>query len=746
MGFDYVMVLMIGLIVITSILWIIAWKKDAYLNIASIGNWIIFCLTIVGYLYFISLFISHQYNFQAVYQNTNNQMPFLLLISSSWAGQAGSLFLWLCMHSLTLLIALRYKQYKAYISPILLVNQSIILFLVYKAQPFLKTPVAFHNGIGLNPVLSHIYMSIHPPFAFLGYALISLLFAFTIAHLVHPIDIDWVVKVKKWVYCAFFCLSSTIILGSLWAYSVQGWGGLWAFDPIENASLVTWILLMVLIHHITWYQKRKIAPHFSLLLMILIFSSVYHMVMLLRSGLMEQLTQHAYMGESLLSVLLIIDIVYFLIPILIFCFRYKHIETDKEKKYFTSAPYSIFLFSFFMLFLAGLLFLQINQPLIQRFSTYTLPSLTSWFLPLFYVGVLGFLITNQLPSFLQVFHRNHHQLQLISMIVTNFLISLLLSFVFILLSGNKLTTTLLPIVFIFFSCLWIVDSVQIQKKESVKNLVDRITHIAISLLIISFTLSSTDSSVKSLFLLPSDTIALEKISITMKAPPVEKEAYIGDIQTYPIEMNTNGNLYPIHPSIWEYVRKTVKTQMKIPFIQRVGFLDMQVIPKQKNQIEFIADELVYFKDSEIVISNKIHSPSPGQEGLQLVSADVIIKKINQDSEYKEPYVTEVLHITKENNQSDIRFNITPSYSELLETELHWSISETNSILLQSADWNDGIQVDLVKKPFVVGIRFSYFLLLLILLVRILFFRYKKWGKQYLFPAYHHTPRRQRHTD
>ncbi|MCE5222659.1 cytochrome c biogenesis protein CcsA [bacterium] len=746
MGFDYVMVLMIGLIVITSILWIIAWKKDAYLNIASIGNWIIFCLTIVGYLYFISLFISHQYNFQAVYQNTNNQMPFLLLISSSWAGQAGSLFLWLCMHSLTLLIALRYKQYKAYISPILLVNQSIILFLVYKAQPFLKTPVAFHNGIGLNPVLSHIYMSIHPPFAFLGYALISLLFAFTIAHLVHPIDIDWVVKVKKWVYCAFFCLSSTIILGSLWAYSVQGWGGLWAFDPIENASLVTWILLMVLIHHITWYQKRKIAPHFSLLLMILIFSSVYHMVMLLRSGLMEQLTQHAYMGESLLSVLLIIDIVYFLIPILIFCFRYKHIETDKEKKYFTSAPYSIFLFSFFMLFLAGLLFLQINQPLIQRFSTYTLPSLTSWFLPLFYVGVLGFLITNQLPSFLQVFHRNHHQLQLISMIVTNFLISLLLSFVFILLSGNKLTTTLLPIVFIFFSCLWIVDSVQIQKKESVKNLVDRITHIAISLLIISFTLSSTDSSVKSLFLLPSDTIALEKISISMKAPPVEKEAYIGAIQTYPIEMNTNGNLYPIHPSIWEYVRKTVKTQMKIPFIQRVGFLDMQVIPKQKNQIEFIADELVYFKDSEIVISNKIHSPSPGQEGLQLVSADVIIKKINQDSEYKEPYVTEVLHITKENNQSDIRFNITPSYSELLETELHWSISETNSILLQSADWNDGIQVDLVKKPFVVGIRFSYFLLLLILLVRILFFRYKKWGKQYLFPAYHHTPRRQRHTD
>ncbi|MDD4663149.1 MAG: hypothetical protein PHD83_00605, partial [Caldisericia bacterium] len=520
----------------------------------------------------------------------------------------------------------------------------------------------------------------------------------------------------------------------------------WAFDPIENASLVTWILLMVLIHHITWYQKRKIAPQFSLLLMVLIFSSVYHMVMLLRSGLMEQLTQHAYMGKSLLTVLLIIDIVYFLIPLLTFYFRYKHIETDKEKKYYTSTPYSKFLFSFFMLCLAGLLFLQINQPLIQRFSTYTLPSLTSWFFPLFYFGVLGFLITNQLPSFLQVFHRNHHKLQLISMIVTNFLISFLLSFVFILSSGNKLTSTFLPIVFVFFSCLWIVGSVQIQKKESVKNLVDRITHIAISLLIISFTLSSTDSSVKSFFLLPSDTIALEEISVTMKAPSIEKEAYIGAIQTYPIEMNTNGNLYQIHPSIWEYVRKTVKTQMKIPFIQGVGFFDMQVIPKQKNQIEFISDELVYFKNSEIVISNRIHSPSPSQEGLQLVSADVIIKKINKDSEYKEPYVTEVLHITKENNQSDIRFNITPSYSELLETELHWNISETNSILLQSADWNDGIQVDLVKKPFVVGIRISYFLLLLILLVRILFFRYKKWGKQYLFPAYHHTPRRQRHTD
>ena len=746
MGFSNIFILMICIITITIVLWILSWKKDSLFNLAGIGNIIIFCLTVLGYLYFISLFITHQYGFQVVYQNSNNQMPFFLLISSSWAGQAGSLFLWLCLHSLTLLIALRYKQYKAYISPILLVNQSVILLLVYKAQPFLKTPVAFHNGIGLNPVLSHIYMSIHPPFAFLGYALISLLFAFAMAHLVHPIDIDWIVKVKKWVYGAFFCISSTIILGSIWAYSVQGWGGLWAFDPIENASLVTWILLMVLIHHITWYQKRKIAPQFSVLLMILIFSSVYHMVMLLRSGLMEKLTQHAYLGENLLAVLFIIDLVYFLIPLITFFVRYSTIETDEEKKYYTSTPYLKFLFSFFLLGLASLLFLQINQPLLQKFASTTLPSLSSWFFPLFYLGVLGFLIANQIPSFLQVFQRNPHKLKLISMSLTNLFISILLTLVFLLLSGNDLTTISLPIVFVFFCCLWMVDSVQVQKKESVKDLVDRITHIAISLLIISFTLSSTGSATHSLFLLPSDTIHLEEVSFTLKTPPVRKAGYIGDIQTYPIDMKTNGYLYKIHPAVWDYMRKTVKTQMKIPFIQRIGFFDMQVIPKQKNQIEFVSDELVYFQNAEIVLSNRILSESPDQEGLELVGADLIIKKMNQESDHIEPYVTEVLHLTKENDRSDIRFKITPPYSELLETELHWNVSETKTALLQSADWNNGIQVDLVRKPFVIGIRFSYFLLLLILLVRILFFRYKKWGKQYLFPAYHHTPRRQRHFD
>lgn len=744
MWFFFLQSLIICIMVLTIILWVVSRKKVSVVGLARAGNIVICCLTVFLYLLFIGLFITHQYQFQAVYQNSNNQMPWLLLISSSWAGQAGSLFLWLYMHSFTLLIALTYKKYQSFISLILLLNQAVILFLVMKAQPFEKTPVAFHDGIGLNPVLSHINMSIHPPFAFVGYALISLLFAFTIAHLLRPIDLEWLVKIKKWVYGAFFCLTCTIILGSVWAYSVLGWGGLWAFDAIENASLVTWILLMMLIHHINWFQKQKKAPHFSLLLIILTFASIYHMVMLLRSGLMEKLTQHAYLGDKLFTVLIMIDIVYFLLPFLLYCFRYNAIETDKEKTYYTSSPYLKNLFTFFLFCLSGILFIQINEPLLQNIVPIAFPPLSKWFLPLFYLLVLGFLLSNQIPFLLKVIQKHHHKIQLVSYTITSLFLAVLLTFLLVILSGKRINPSYWQIIFIFLSSLWIIESVQLQKKDSVKDLIDKATHIAISFLIISFTLSSTNTFSASIFLLPSDSIKIEETVYGMKNPVSKQKAYIGEKETYSIEMITPNKKINAYPTFWNYNRKSTWNLMKIPSIRRIGFQDIQTIPMQKDQIEFLGEEIIHFKNMELVITNRVYSQNQNHQDLSLISADLIIKQFNSGSTYTDPYTTEVLHLSREQDQLNVRFITTPNRSELLDTELHWRLSETNTILLQSVDWANGIQIDIVKKPFVIGVFFSYYLLLLLLGLRILFFRYKDWGKQYLFPSYHRNLRRKRH--
>lgn len=744
MGFEVFFILLTFLLLATSCLWLFSLAKNQLVKLAETGNIIIFFITLLFYGIFISLFLTHQFEFNVVYQNSNNQMPLFLLISSSWAGQAGSLFLWLAMHSIPLWLVLKYKRHQAIVSLILLLNHAVILFLVYKAQPFERTPIAFQNGIGLNPVLSHLYMSIHPPFAFLGYAMISLLFAFAISHLIRPATIDWLVYVKKWVYLAFFSLSTTIILGSLWAYSVLGWGGFWAFDPIENASLVTWIGLMLLIHHITWFQKQKIKPSFSVFLIILVFASVYHMVMLLRSGLMEKLTQHAYLGSNLFTVLIIIDVVYFLIPIGLFFLRYQIIETDQKKEYYSSTLAEKVLLTILMLGLGGLLFVHINQPLWEDYLNLSIPFGFSKYFPLFCLIILGWLVLIQIPVLKMLLQRNRHKIQQISNVVTSYLLAMLLTFLFIILSGNSIPILSPSMLFIFLSSLWIIQSAQIEKKDTVKNLVDRISHIAIGLMIVSVVLSSSNITYQTLFLLPNEKVTLKNIVYHNNGLPKGESAYIGTIKTYPLSIQSGSYFAQTNPTIWTYERKSALNLLKIPSIIRVGLQDVQVIPKSTQQIEFMAEEIVHFQNSELVISNRVFKSFSDQATLKPVSAELIIKQYNAASDHIEPYNTEILQLTSVINNQEIRFETNPKKSALLGSEIHWSLSDANTILLRSPDWNEGIQYEIVCKPFMIGVWISYYLLLLTLIVRLLFFHYKEWGRRYLFPSYQHEQKRRRH--
>jgi len=744
MGLEVLFIVLTFLILATSSLWIFSLKKHHLTKLAETGNRIVFFSTLLFYGIFISLFLTHQFEFNVVYQNSNSQMPWLLLLSSSWAGQAGSLFLWLTMHSLTLWIVLSYKKHQALVSLILLLNHAVILFLVYKAHPFEKAPIAFQNGIGLNPVLSHLYMSIHPPFAFLGYAMISLLFAFAISHLIKPVTIDWLVVVKKWVYVAFFALSTTIILGSLWAYSVLGWGGFWAFDPIENASLVTWIGLMLLIHHITWYQKQKMRPTFSVFLIIILFASVYHMVMLLRSGLMEKLTQHAYLGSNLMLVLMIIDIVYFLIPLVLFLFRYSIIETDPKKEYYSSTPYVKILFTILTLGLAGLLFFQINQPLWKNFLGISFPAGFSAYMPLFNLIIFGWLVLIQIPFIKTLFQRSRHKIQQISQLVTSYLLAILLTFLFLLLSGNTISILSPAMWCVFLASLWMIQSALVDKKDTMKNLVDRLSHMAIGFLIVSVILSASNTSTLALFVLPNEKITYQKDAYQHQERPKEEKAYIGSINAYPLNIQTEGHTYKTNPTIWTYDRKSMTNQIKIPSIIRTGLKDLQVIPKRTQQIEFTAEEVIHFQNSELVVSNRVFKPYSDSAVLKPVSAELIIKQYNTASDHIEPYNTEILRLTSVMNDREIRYETNPSKSELLGSEIHWSLSDNNTILLRSPDWREGIQYEIVRKPFMIGIKLSYLFLLLTLLARLLFFHYKEWGRQYLFPGYQHEQKRRRH--
>lgn len=149
----------------------------------------------------------------------------------------------------------------------------MVLILFYTS--FRSNSKTVSDGLGLNPMLSHPLMYIHPPFAFLGYAFLGLIYAYAVSSLIKREYSSWIKNSKmdnvisSWFY---YCNCA----GSLWAYETLGWGGYWSFDPIENGTLITWLFIVALLHTSLLYKRYGRGLKFSILLAILSFAGVMH--------------------------------------------------------------------------------------------------------------------------------------------------------------------------------------------------------------------------------------------------------------------------------------------------------------------------------------------------------------------------------------------------------------------------------------------------------------------------------------
>lgn len=208
-------------------------------------------------------FIGNDYSLDYVAKYSSPDMPVYLKAAALWAGQAGSMLFWLFLLSgFTALIA--YRRLK---DPDVLTNHALlvlnvvelfflaILILVDSSNPFLQAMNP--NPAGLNPLLMHWAMVLHPPTLFIGYAGFTVPFAYALAALIaKDPSTEWVNRAHRWTLFAWLFLSVGIILGALWAYVVLGWGGYWGWDPVENASLVPWLTGVALMHSFTAYRRR----------------------------------------------------------------------------------------------------------------------------------------------------------------------------------------------------------------------------------------------------------------------------------------------------------------------------------------------------------------------------------------------------------------------------------------------------------------------------------------------------------
>ena len=218
---------------------------------------------------------SHDFNVEYVSSYTSRNLPAFYLWSALYAGQKGSLLFWATVLSFfgALAVALTSGRHRAYVPDAGAVVSIVIAFFVgtmlAAANPFDRLPFTPADGNGMNPQLQNPGMVIHPPMLYLGYISITIPFAFAIAALLsRKLDADWLVAIRKWTLLSWLFLSVGIVLGMWWAYVELGWGGYWAWDPVENASLLPWLTMTAFLHSVMVQEKRGMLRKWNLALII----------------------------------------------------------------------------------------------------------------------------------------------------------------------------------------------------------------------------------------------------------------------------------------------------------------------------------------------------------------------------------------------------------------------------------------------------------------------------------------------
>lgn len=366
------------------------------LNIARMSYHAMAIMVIMASAFLMYLIITHQYQYEYVYSYSNDDLPFGFLLSTFWAGQQGSFMLWLFVTVLIGVFLQSYTGKRDDLEPrVMMVFGLATTFLLAMVSPMLKNPFAYIwaepmfieaakvnpayfslpflqsfmfsdpnsgqnfikmsrdlyatlqgagisvnqfiiHGKGLNPLLQNFWMQIHPPILFTGFAMTTVPFSFAIAALIKNDYKDWVRQAFPWILAGSGILGLGIMLGGYWAYGVLGWGGYWAWDPVENASLVPWLISVAGIHTMIVQRKTQAKGGIgkfvktNLLLSILAFVMVLYSTFLTRSGILGDASVHSFVDPGTIVYLFLIIFVgtFLLLGIGMIIYRWKYLESQ----------------------------------------------------------------------------------------------------------------------------------------------------------------------------------------------------------------------------------------------------------------------------------------------------------------------------------------------------------------------------------------------------------------------------------
>ncbi len=389
---------MLVISLVTSLLGVVAsiyggrTRSSAMLETARRAALVTFPLLTASVVALLILLVAGHFEYAYVYQTTDLAMPLYLKLTALWGGQEGSLLFWCWLLSGFSFITLvrKWKTEKDLLPWVITVTSFTVFFflalVLFFENPFNRYFITMDgqvvsslfppimslqanppDGAGLNPLLRHFGMVVHPPTLYLGFTGFIIPYAYAIAALITGRrDDHWIKSTRKWSLMAWLFLSIGLVLGSRWAYDVLGWGGYWGWDPVEISALIPWLTGTAYLHSMITQEKRGLFKHWNIALLILTFCLVIFGTFLTRSGLLSSV--HAFSESGIGPFFLAFIAIMFIVSLGLLLWRWNDLGSTYQIKSLFSREVAflvnnLLFIAIFLICLIGILFPIISEML-----------------------------------------------------------------------------------------------------------------------------------------------------------------------------------------------------------------------------------------------------------------------------------------------------------------------------------------------------------------------------------------------
>ena len=288
--------------IVTS-LWGVRTRKTAWIASGTQAAYAVGGCVVVASIALLHALLTRDFNVEYVASYSSSTLPLHYTVAAFWGGQKGSLLFWALIHCLFSTIVLfqnrtRNQELMPYVTATLMIIALFFLgLLCFITPPFERLAFIPDEGSDLNPLLQNYWMTIHPPALYLGFISASVPFAFAIAALATgKLGDVWIRTTRRWALTSWFFLSLGNLLGGRWAYEVLGWGGYWAWDPVENAAIMPWFTATAYLHSVMIQEKKDMLKVWNMTLVILTFVLTIFGTFLTRSGVVSSVHSFTQSG------------------------------------------------------------------------------------------------------------------------------------------------------------------------------------------------------------------------------------------------------------------------------------------------------------------------------------------------------------------------------------------------------------------------------------------------------------------